>query len=474
MRIATAGILIGALTQGAPAQFDPNNPIPDPIPHNGLRVRLQPIARGLTGPNLLTHAHDGSGRRFIVEQTGTVRVVDASGDVLAAPFLDVSSRLVDLGLGIDPDPRFDFDERGFLGLAFHPDYATPGAAGFGKVYTYTSEPVSGPADFTTTVPIPAMNHQSVISEWTVGASDPNRVDPASRRELMRIDEPQFNHNSGNLAFGPDGLLYATIGDGGGSNDDDPGHSPQGNSQDTTNILGSMIRIDPTGATGALSANGQYSIPSDNPFAGSTTDVNEIYAFGLRNAFRFSFDRATDELYIADVGQRQIEEINLGALGANYGWRLKEGTFAFDPATGTISDDLTGLPAGLTDPIAQYDHDEGISIIGGFVYRGTLMPELEGMYIFGDFSTSFSDGDGRLFALDLTTMQIEEILIGDLGLPLDLYIKGFGEDEAGEIYLLADQYLGFGNRATAFRLVPAPGVAGALALGGLAAARRRRA
>ncbi len=269
---------------------------------------------------------------------------------------------------------------------------------------------------------------------------------------MRIDEPQFNHNAGMLAFGPDRNLYIALGDGGAANDVGNGHTPGvGNAQDTTNVLGSILRIDPDGNN---SANGQYGIPASNPFVGTANVPGEIFANGFRNPFRFSFDG--DRLITADVGQNNIEEVDLVTGGGNYGWHLKEGTFRFDPVNGSVSNDLTGLPAGLIDPVLQYDHDEGISIIGGFVARGAGIPELEGKYVFGDFSTGFGSPDGRLFIGDLDTGLIQELLIGPEGSALDLYVKGFGRDEVGNLYLLASDILGpSGTSGRVFRLTAVP-------------------
>ncbi|MEQ8234934.1 MAG: PQQ-dependent sugar dehydrogenase [Gammaproteobacteria bacterium] len=428
-----------------------DDPIPVPIAKGPIRIELESIASGVTSPNFLTHAGDASGRLFFLEQPGRVRVIE-DGIVRATPFLDVSTRLPALGMF-----GLDFDERGLLGAAFHPDYANNG-----RFYTFTSEVLDGPADFSVTLPVGAnFDHQSVITEWQVSTSDPNVIDPTSRRELMRIDNPQFNHNSGMLAFGPDGYLYASIGDGGNADDFGPGHSfPQGNGQDPGNVLGSMLRID---VEGSNSANGRYGIPLDNPFVAVENDPgdtipDEVYATGFRNVFRFSFDSASGTLVAADVGQGNIEEVSLVVAGGNFGWNLKEGSFRFDPNTGEVSVDPGGqLTDPLIDPVLEYDHDEGISIIGGFVYRGDAIPELDGKYVFGDFSNQgFRTPGGRLFYGDLDTGLIHEFTLGLDDRELGLFVKGFGEDAEGELYLLAD--LGLGANSTQgeiFRLVAAP-------------------
>ncbi len=254
----------------------------------------------------------------------------------------------------------NYDERGLLGLATHPNFTENPL-----LYTYTSEPSSGPADFPTVLTEGTTNnHQSVVAEWRLEPSTGSQVDPATRREVLRIDQPQSNHNGGTMRFGPDGLLYISLGDGGAADDQGNGHSAGGNAQDTSNILGSIIRIDVDGRT---SVNGRYAVPADNPFV-NVAGVDEIYAYGLWNPFSFSFDRSTGQLCLADVGQNKIEEVDLIEKGRNYGWNLKEGAFYFDP-NGAGSGYVTTVPVGpvpsdLVDPIAQYDHDDGTAVIGG--------------------------------------------------------------------------------------------------------------
>ncbi|UYV13396.1 MAG: PQQ-dependent sugar dehydrogenase [Phycisphaera sp.] len=441
------------------------NPIAERISTSDVDVRLELVADGMAAPNLLITAPDGSGRLFVVDQAGQVRIIE-DGTLLATPFLDVADRLVDLGIFGTGDPFGDFDERGLLGLAFHPDYANAGAPGFGKLYTYISEPVAGAADFTTASPPPAgreFDHQTVIHEWQVDAADPDRVDPASVRELMRIDQPQFNHNAGHVEFGPDGLLYIALGDGGGADDEDGqpsfggpvfGHGPAGNGQDTSTALGSILRIDPLGAVGAPSANGEYSVPGDNPFVGSD-GVDEIFAYGMRNPFRFAF--APDgRMIVADVGQNDLEEVSFAGNGDNLGWRILEGSFRFVPngeGNGFVIDNLDGVPSDLVDPAVEYDHDEGLSSIGGYVYTGAAIPALRGRYVFGDFSLAFDTPTGRLFHADLDAGELLEFPSSVAG--LDTFVKGFGQDDAGEVYVLAGRNLGpFGDFGEVYRLVAA--------------------
>ncbi|MBN1805874.1 MAG: PQQ-dependent sugar dehydrogenase [Sedimentisphaerales bacterium] len=442
----------------APEPEPLEDPIPEPIEKGSIRVELQTIASGLTSPVLLTDAGDGTDRLFIVDQPGRILIIE-NGQLLPAPFLDITDRVYMPGFFGSQDVN-DFDERGFLGLAFHPDFADPQSPGYHKIYTYTSENNELPADFTT-VPLPPgvdFDHQSVIAEWTIDVNNPDIIDVNSRREIIRIDEPQFNHNAGMLAFGPDGFLYIGVGDGGAGNDNVDGHGPAGNGQNFNTVHGSILRIDPldpatTLSINHISSNGKYRIPVDNPFL-FVDGADEIYAYGFRNPWRFSFDPLTGDLVAADVGQGQIEEIDIVRAGGNYGWNLKEGTFRFNPEDGTVSDSTRDLPEGLIDPVAQYDHDEGISITGGFVYRGLAIPELSGKYVFGDFSSSFFQADGRLLYADLQTGLIREFVIGTDDRDLGLYVKAFGQDADGELYLLAGSNLGpFGSSGLILKIVP---------------------
>jgi hypothetical protein len=261
------------------------------------------------------------------------------------------------------------------------------------------------------------------------------VNPEVVRVVLRVDEPQFNHNAGAVVFGPDAMLYVAFGDGGAADDQGVGHVEGGNGQDPSNILGSIIRIDPQGTD---SANGQYGIPADNPFVATEGYLPETYAYGFRNPFRFSFDSETGEMYIGDVGQNDIEEVDLGVAGGNFGWNRKEGSFCFDPYGEEAGFAYECLPeddtTGLIDPIVEYDHSEGIAVVGGFVNRGAAVPDLYGMYVFGDYSMPETTS-GRLFYL----APGPEILEFDLGEydPLGYSVLGFGQDSAGEIYVLAN-------------------------------------
>ena len=441
---AVASWVLVFVSSASPVAAQPlEDPIPEPIRTGGVQVRLEPVATGFTAPNWGISAPGDADRLFVVDQDGIVWAVDPSSGAKSV-FLDVSSRLVLLGVG-GPNT---FDERGLLGLAFDPEYADNGL-----LYTYTSEPVAGPADFSTMPAGTLANHQSVIAEWRVPnpSNASSVVDPGTRRELLRIDEPQFNHNGGALNFGPEGFLYISLGDGGAADDQGVGHSPQGNGQDPSNILGSILRIDPTGTN---SANGKYGIPQDNPFVGEAGFVPEIWAYGFRNPFRFSFDSSTGKLWAGDVGQNDIEEVDVVTKGGNFGWRVKEGSFLFDPngdQPGFVTARSPGKPKGLIDPIAEYDHDEGISVIGGFVYRGDAIPQLRGRYVFGDFARSSTEF-GRLFFLNPANQIREFRLVGQdsLGLKLD----GFGQDADGELYVLGNTTgTPFGETGVVLRIAP---------------------
>jgi glucose/arabinose dehydrogenase len=387
------------------------------------------------------------------------------------------------------------DERGLLGLTFHPGFSDPASVGYRTLYTYTSEALSSP---TFAAPNGAtQNYMNMITEWKMSATDPNVVDPTSRRPIVSFGKNASNHNGGTVAFGPDGYLYLALGDGGNANDVGPSHiEPGGNAQNLTTPLGKMIRIDPinpsltTGSPDPASGNGQYRIPVDNPFTGAG-QLREIYALGLRNPYRFAFDRLNGDLIQADVGQNNIEEIDRITKGGNYGWAVKEGTFLFNRADGTIGpvpgNNSPGSPTGLIDPISvgsnylQYDHQDGISITGGFVYRGTAIPELIGKYVFGDLAlrTSPSRADGRLFYADLATAQIKEFLLPQFAagvLPNGLTVHGFGQDGNGELYAMVTNTPANGSGGIVYKLSavpePATAVLAIAAVGWLLSKRRR--
>jgi glucose/arabinose dehydrogenase len=492
------GMVVSVPTGFAHPPWDPfDHTIFAPIKNFGPRIKVEvlvtedstPEALNLTAPLKGVTAPGHPNQLFIVDQVGRIVAVDLNTGAKTV-FLDVGPTgrdlLVTLGVFFGPDcPAGEptsgpsFDERGLLGLAFHPDFAANG-----RFYTYTSEPGPGAPTFPTTLPSGTPpDHQNVISEWT--AADPADLTKGvtgDRRVLMRVDWPQFNHDGGDLAFGPDGLLYISMGDGGGADDRDGqlfdvpgtcgGQAPmvghgEGNAQNLTNPLGKIHRID---VNGTNSANGQYGIPGDNPFVGTGGGtLEEIFAFGFRNPYRFSFDAITGKLFVGDVGQNDIEEVDVVDSGGNYGWAVKEGTLFFNH-NGDAPGFATPLPPGplppdLIDPITQYDtHHEGHSVIGGFVYHGSRLAELVGRYIFGDFSLLFKFPSGphdygRLFHLAPDGEKVNNLLaISQFhiagGNAISLALQGFGQDAFGEVYALGNvSGLPFGTQGAVLRLAP---------------------
>lgn len=443
-------------------------------------IRLEPVnLNQIVAPVGITNAGDGSNRLFVTDQRGTIHVLQ-NQNLLPTPFLEIGSKLV-------PE-RANFDERGLLGLAFHPNFGQAGQNGSDKFYVFYTAPHPN-APGTTEDPI---NSQSVIAEYRVG-SDPNVADPNYERILLTITKPQFNHNGGHIEFGPDGYLYVNTGDGGSSNDNNAGHTggdptqPSGvlgNSQDRTKLSGKVLRLDVLGTNGPT---GQYGIPGDNPFVGAGGGVREeIYAYGLRNPWRGSFDSGpggTGRYFVADVGQGNYEEVNIIESGKNYGWRIKEGNQDFDPT-------VTPVPSvPLTGPIAEYAHPNsvttlpkiGLSVTGGVVYRGDDFPELQGKYIFGDWSNGFAAPNGTLLGLEETAPgQFDfSVLNVEGGNPIGKYIQGFGLGEDGEAYLATRTTLAVSARDPVsglptggiYRIAVVPEPAGGLALLLLATAAR---
>jgi glucose/arabinose dehydrogenase len=423
-----AALLLVAGT-AATASAEHDDVIPEVIPDSDINVGLEPIADGFTQPVWAVSPPGITNRIYVVDQIGKITAVPTSGSSQRTLFLDVGVDGLDLLVPLGAFGPGSFDERGLLGLAFHPNYRQNGL-----IYTYTSEPAMGNADFSTMPAGVDANHQATVREWHVPGPRSARatVDPSSSRVLLTVDEPQFNHNAGALAFGRDGMLYIALGDGGNADDQGDGHAPGGNGQDLSdgNVLGKILRIDPSGAN---SANGNYGIPATNPFVGKQ-GADEIYAYGFRNPFRMSFDTATGRLIAADVGQNDIEEVDVVRRGGNYGWPVKEGSFLFDmngDGEGFTTAFSPGVPAGMIDPVAEYDHDEGVSITGGFVYRGSAISDLRGSYVFGDFTRSFAGPEGRVFAFTPRSGIAELLEPG-------LFIGGFGQDGAGELYVLGSQ------------------------------------
>ncbi|MEZ4594574.1 MAG: PQQ-dependent sugar dehydrogenase [Chloroflexota bacterium] len=336
---------------------------PSPAAPNGVGITAVAIENGFTSPVDIANA--GDDRLFIVERPGVIRIIDPNGDVLPTPFLDINT-IVDS----ETNP-----ERGLLGLAFHPNYPT-------TPYFYVNyTAVSGSGD-------------TIIARYTV-SSDPNVANPNSAVEILRIDQPNGNHNAGDLNFGPqDGYLYIAMGDGGSSNDSGTGHNAAiGNAQDMTQLLGKVLRIDVDASSGLApdcgTVNGgtpPYTIPNDNPFIANGDNIcNEIWASGLRNPWRVSFDRQTYDYYIADVGQGAQEEVNFQPAsstgGENYGWRCYEGELF------TNLDSMGECPGPYATPFDVYPRSDGQAVTGGYVYRGNDYPTLQGIYIYADYVSS---------------------------------------------------------------------------------------
>jgi glucose/arabinose dehydrogenase len=341
-------------------------------------IQLDPIATGLNNPVAVTHAGDGSGRLFITLRPGSILIHDGQ-QLLPTPFLDIGTLIASGG------------ERGLLSTAFHPGYASNGHF----YVNYTD-----------------LAGDTVVARYSVSV-DANVADPGSAEIVFTAAQPFSNHNGGQLQFGPDGYLYIGMGDGGSGGD------PQNHAQTLSSVLGKLLRID-------VDTGSPYAIPADNPFRNEPGAALEIWALGLRNPWRFSFDRLTGDLFLTDVGQAEREEINVQAVsspgGENYGWRLMEGSLCFNPAAGC--NDGT-----LTLPVLEYDHTEGCSVSGGYRYRGAINGELEGIYFYGDFCT------GRLWGASQDqqgTWSTVELL------DTELQITSFGEDQAGELYVASFQ------------------------------------
>lgn len=373
--LATLLVLVSSCGGTAGSASSPLPPASTQVPP----ITLTTIAAGLNTPVDLQQPKDGSGRLFVVEKAGTIRIVQ-NGTVQAVPFLDITEKVESLA-----------DEMGLLGLAFHPAYAQNQ-----RFFVHYDRDVNGQL-------------QSVISEFAASTSDAGRADPSSERILLTVNQPFTNHKGGQMAFGPDGFLYIALGDGGSEGD------PLGNGQNRQTLLGKILRIN---VDAAPPAGAQYAIPSDNPFL-EGSGLPEIWAYGLRNPWRLSFDRYTGRLFAGDVGGDLREEVDIIERGGNYGWNIVEGSLCLTPPSGCDS-------TGLISPIAEYDHSEGNAIIGGYVYAGNAIASLQHAYVFGDLGTGkiwtlreSSDGSWNRASLLNANGQI----------------SSFGQDEAGEVYVL---------------------------------------
>ncbi|MBI5740444.1 MAG: PQQ-dependent sugar dehydrogenase [Nitrospirae bacterium] len=355
-------------------------PFPQAAGDTFPQISIALFASGFSRPVHVTHAGDGSGRVFVVEKAGRIRIV-RNGIVQQTPFLDISSRVLSAG-----------GEQGLLSAAFPPGYS-------GKGYFYVNySDIAG-------------NGDTVVARYRITA-DPDIADPASEQVVLTVDQPFANHNGGQLAFGPDGFLYIGMGDGGSGGD------PFNNGQNRSALLGKLLRLDVESNPAAPG----YSIPASNPFVGNAAARGEIWALGLRNPWRFSFDRLTGDLYIADVGQNTIEEIDFQAStstgGENYGWNVMEGSRCFLQPAGCST-------SGFVQPVAEYDHSLGdCSVTGGMVYRGQEFASMQGVYFLGDFCT------GTIRAVRRSDGAFSRATLLETGLA----VSTFGEDEAGNLYV----------------------------------------
>lgn len=402
--------------------------------HGGPSIHLEKVADGLVAPIQLTAPGDGTGRRFIVDQVGVVRILTREGRLLPEPFLDLRSVIIKL--------EKQYDERGLLGLAFHPRYAENG-----RFFAYYSVPLQ-----------PAMpdsfDHANRLVEFRVSPTNPNRADPAPRRLLLELAWPYSNHNGGTIAFGPDGYLYVAMGDGGNRDDQGRGHVTDwysanvgGNGQDIEqNLLGSILRLDVNAADGRV-----YGIPADNPFVGKP-GMDEIWAYGLRNPFRIAFDSQTGTLFASDAGQELYEEIDIIVKGGNYGWNVMEGTHCFDAANPQHPpyECPRVAPNGdpLLPPIAQYDHYKGVVVVGGVMYQGKSAPGLRGQYLFADWSWDHDRPRGTLFVASPPPVGKaamwnwrESAVERRGGGEFHEFIRSFGEDAEHEAYVLTSTVQG---------------------------------
>ncbi|HEY8399935.1 MAG TPA: PQQ-dependent sugar dehydrogenase [Cytophagaceae bacterium] len=423
-----------------------NDELEDEFIIEGQQFDLQIIAEGLTSPVALSEPPDGSKRLFIVDQTGVIRIINPEGKLLEEPFLDIKNKLIPLNSG--------YDERGLLGFAFHPDYASNG-----RFFIYYSAPLRPDAD-------PEWNHTAYLSEFRV-SGNPDKADVNSEQRLLSIDQPQANNNGGSIAFGPtDNYLYLSLGDGGARDDKGLGHEEDwykpnqgGNGQNIEkNLLGSILRID-------VNSIKPYAIPPDNPFV-DKPGMDEIYAFGFHNPYRFSFDKQGNHLLIVtDTGQELWEEINTVIKGGNYGWNVMEGAHCFStenpessPASCPKTDSMGNV---LQMPVMELKNAHqiggiGLAIIGGYVYRGKALPELNGQYLFGVWSRELDIPSGavfKTFPIENGTWSYERIGFNnkDNG-QLGHYLLGFGQDQSGEIYLLTSNNPGpAGNTGVVYKL-----------------------
>lgn len=391
IRIAMSipGLLLLAVGGCTPTDTVTPPPPPPPPPPGPVAVQLVEVARNVGFPLFVTAPPGDQSRLFIVDKGGRIRIVK-NGSLLSQPFLDIANKVS------------GGDEQGLLGLAFHPNFASNGRF----IVDYTD-----------------LAGTTRVAVYRVGAN-PDLADPASEQVILSIDQPFANHNGGMVVFGPDGQLYIGSGDGGSGGD------PQGNGQNRTTLLGKILRV-------TVNDDGQLSIPADNPFAGQSSARNEIWSYGLRNPWRFSFDRQNGNLYIADVGQANREEIDVATQtdqfgkGANYGWNQAEGT-------GCYSSNCN--PAAFTLPVLDYTHADGCSITGGYVYRGAAVPALVGLYFYSDYCRGWIRSFRLASGAASERKEWTELATGGR-------VTSFGEDARGELYVM--------TTAVVYRIAPVP-------------------
>lgn len=403
-----------------------------------VTVTLQLVAEGLTAPLLLVSPPDGTKRRFIIEQIGLIKILMPDGKLLDEPFLNIRSRIIRL--------MPDFDERGLLGLAFHPDFKNNG-----KFYVAYSGYIPGESALDKHL---WYSHTNYVAEYRVSKDNPNKADPLSERIITRLDWPQFNHNGHWIGFGPDGYLYISTGDGGYANDWGIGHHvTKGNGQDLGSLNGKILRIDVDRGT-------PYAVPNDNPFVGRRDARPEIWAYGLRNPWRCSFDMGGErDLFCGDVQQNSYEEVNIVKRGGNYGWRVKEARHCFDyvnPNTHPPACD----DAGMIDPIIEYNNCnvhkdcKGLSVTGGYVYRGSHSA-WQGKYLFGDWSKKFAAKDGRLYVATKTGTgwTMEDVTVANIP-NFNSYVLAFAQDADGEVYVMTSDTTGpVGGLDRVYKITP---------------------
>ena len=367
-------------------------------PYSVPEIDISLVVGGLASPTVVTTSSSTDTRLFITEQAGLIKIYK-DGAILGTPFLDLTASVLALTAG--------YDERGLLGMAFHPNYSSNG-----EFFVYYSKAKSGAG----------INHESIVAKFTV-SGNPD-VSGTTEEIIFQFDQPNNNHNGGCLAFGNDGYLYIATGDGGGQND------PNDLAQDRTNYYGKILRIN-------VDSGSPYSIPADNPYIGHGTYKEEIYAYGFRNPYRMSFDASTGKLWTGDVGQGTYEEIDIVTNNGNYGWSVKEGNSIFDNAqavtiAAALGIDVNVFLNSLVSPVAEYDHTVGLSVIGGFVYRGSTCVDLKGKYVFGDWAKDWSSSTGVIYYLEEPTPG--NYVIKTLK-NLTESVVGFGEDNLKELYVI---------------------------------------